>query len=211
MTAVCYVGSKSLSHVLACIDRSKGRLLDDAAASSSARAQIVSSVMEYWHAHPGVALSILEKLLNYSILTPLSVVDWVLVASASVSGSGNGDSLAQPHVFELVSNTVGKVTSRVRQLHSSPDADDETAAKEAAAMRDMFRTMNDALSSWAAGSKDELMESGDGSSDREALLREWGQRWLHVYQRKAAMEEAFLIDATKSKAAASTEMVTDDA
>lgn len=209
MTAVCWVGSKSLSHVLACIDRTKGRLLDDASASEAARAQIISSVMEYWHAHPGVALSILEKLLNYSVLTPLSVVDWVLVASTPVNGTQNGETLAASHIFELVSNTVGKVTSRVRQLHTSPDADEESCTKEATAMREMFRAMNDALASWAAGSKDELMEAGDGSSEREALVRQWGQRWWRVYQRKAAMEEAFLIEAAKNKA--STKMVTDDA
>lgn len=210
MTAVCWVGSKSLSHVLACIDRSKGRLLDDASASEAARAQIISSVMDYWHAHPGVALSILEKLLNYSVLTPLSVVDWVLVASTPVNGTQNGQALADPHIFELVSNTVGKVTSRIHQLYASSDADEESCSNEATAMRDMFRAMNDALSSWAAGSKDELMEAGDGSSEQEALLRQWGQRWLRVYQRKAAMEEAFLIEAAKVKAS-SVKMVIDDA
>lgn len=200
MTAVCWVGSKSLSHVLACVDRTKGRLLEDASASEAARAQIITSVMEYWHAHPGVALSILEKLLNYSVLTPFSVVDWVLVASTPVNGTDSGNALAQSHIFELVTNTVSKVTARVHQLYTSPDADEDSRQKEAKAMRDLFRTMNDALSSWAAGSKDELMEVGDGTSDREALIRQWGQRWLRVFQRRAAIEETFLLEADKARA-----------
>ncbi|KFA45441.1 hypothetical protein S40293_10120 [Stachybotrys chartarum IBT 40293] len=199
MTAVCWVGSKSLSHVLACIDRTKGRLLDVGSTSEAARTQIISAVMAYWHAHPGVALSITEKLLNYSILTPISVIDWALAGNTAASGTNGGDSLGQPHVFELVANTIAKVTGRVRQLLLSADADAETRDKEVKAMRDLFRATNDALASWAGGSKDELMEQGDGSSEREAMIRRWGQRWLRVFQRQAAIEEAFVLDATKDK------------
>lgn len=198
MTAVAWVGSKSLSHVLACIDRSKGRLLDLGGASESARTQIISSVLEYWHAHPGVALSIIEKLLNYSIVTPFSVVDWALGATTPANGTNGGDSLGQPHVFELVSNTVAKVTGRVRQILTS-DAEEEAREKEVTAMRDLFRSINDALSSWAGGSKDEQIEGGDGSSEQEALIRKWGQRWLRVFQRMAAIEEAFVLEASKNK------------
>ena len=206
MTAVCWVGSKSLSHVLACIDRTKGRLLDVGAASEAARAQIVAAVMEYWHAHPGVALSIIEKLLNYSILTPFSVIDWALVGSTPANGTNGGQSLAKAHVFEIVSNTVAKVTGRVRQLYESPKTDPEGREKEAKNMQDMFRSMNDALASWAGGNKDELIEEGDGSSREEAMIRRWGQRWLRVFKRKAALEESFLQEAEKNK----DKMVVDD-
>lgn len=199
VTAVCWVGSKSLSHVLACIDRTKGRLLDAGSSSEAARAQIISAVMAYWHAHPGVAISIVEKLLNYSILTPFSVIDWALVASTPANGTNGGESLAESYIFELVSNTVAKVTGRTRQLLVSPDADEETRTKEAKATRDLFHAMNDALVSWAGGSKDELMEEGDGSTDREALIRRWGQRWLRVFKRMGAIEEAFALEAAKDK------------
>lgn len=199
MTAVCWVGSKSLSHVLACIDRTKGRLLEAGNASDAARAQIISAVMAYWHAHPGVALSIIEKLLNYSILTPLSVVNWALVASTPANGTGaGGEALAQPHIFELVSNTIAKVTGRTRQQLASPDADADARAKEVKATRDLFRVMDDALVSWAGGSKDEQMEVGDGSSDTESIIRRWGQRWLRVFRRVGAIEETFAIEAEKA-------------
>ncbi|KAH6892219.1 MIF4G like-domain-containing protein [Thelonectria olida] len=207
MTAVCWVGSKSLSHVLACIDRTKGRLLEAGNASDAARAQIISAVMAYWHAHPGVALSIIEKLLNYSILTPFSVVDWALVASTPANGTNGGEALAQSHIFELISNTVAKVTGRTRQLLVSPDADEETMVKEAKATKDLFRAMDDALVSWAGGSKDEQMEDGDGSTDNESMIRRWGQRWLRVFKRMGAIEEAFALEAVKAaknRAAATT-------
>lgn len=207
MTAVCWVGSKSLSHVLACIDRTKGRLLDAGSSSEAARAQIISAVMAYWHAHPGVALSIVEKLLNYSILTPLSVVDWALVATNPANGTEGGEALAQSHIFELISNTVAKVTSRVRNLNVAADADAEARDAETKSMRDMFRAMDDALVSWAGGSKDEMMEAGDGSSGREALIRRWGQRWHRVFKRMGAIEEAFVLEAEKAR----DRMVTDEA
>ncbi|KAJ4054917.1 Nuclear cap-binding protein subunit 1 [Fusarium oxysporum] len=198
MTAVCWVGSKSLSHVLACIDRTKGRLLEAGNSSEAARAQIISAVMSYWHAHPGVALSIIEKLLNYSILTPFTVVDWALVASTPANGTDGGDSLTEPHIFELVFNTIFKVTRRSRDVVAAPETDEETRIKEIKSTRDLFRAMNDALVSWAGGSKDELMEGGDGSSDREAMIRRWGQRWLRVFKRMGAIEEAFVLEVSKN-------------
>jgi nuclear cap-binding protein subunit 1 len=159
--------------------------------------------MAYWHSHPGTAITIIEKLLNYSVLTPLSVIEWALVGSSHANGNGSGDALAQPHVFEMVCNTVSKVTSRVRQVHApgsvgtSAETVEEERAREVRAMRELFRAMDDALVSWATGSKDELMEEGDGTSEREALIRRWGERWLRVFRRKAAIEESFLLDAAR--------------
>jgi nuclear cap-binding protein subunit 1 len=233
MTSVCWVGSKSLSHVLACVERTKDRLVNAGASSGdpeAARAQIIAAVMAYWHAQPGVAISIVEKLLNYSILTPFSVVQWALVGSShasdvAISGSDgprSGHTLAQAHVFELVFNTVAKVTGRVRQVHGSvgglangatvtaeggvaavvadPESE-ELRSREVMAMRELFRALDDALVSWAGGSKDEMMEEGDGSSEEEALVRRWAARWLRVFRRRSALEEAFLKEAAEKAAA----------
>jgi nuclear cap-binding protein subunit 1 len=206
MTAVCWVGSKSLSHVLACIDRSKGRLVDAANSSPAAQNQILAAVMAYWFAHPGIALSIVEKLLNYAILTPSSVVRWALTADPLADSAVAGEALAQPYIFELVLNTVTKVSFKTRQLLASSDADEETRKKETKAIGELFSTLNDLLVSWAGGSKDELMETGDGSSEREAMIRTWGQRWLRVFKRLGAIEEAFLIEAAKEKPVSSNEV-----
>ncbi|KAG5921623.1 hypothetical protein E4U42_005781 [Claviceps africana] len=195
VTAVCWVGSKSLSHVLACIDRTKTRLMDAGSSSPAARAQVISSVMDYWSAHPGIALSIIEKLLNYSILTPLSIVDWALAATTPINGARGGAALGQSHMFELITNTATKVSGRVRQLLVSPDADHETRDKEVAFMRDLFRAINDALAVWASGGKDQLMDDGDGSPDRDAMIRRWAQRWQRVFHRLAAIEETFVAEA----------------
>lgn len=198
VTCVLHVGSKSLSHVLAAIERTKDRLADAGAASDAARAQIISATVAYWSAHPGVALSIIEKLLNYSILTPETVITWALVSRA---GNSRGEALSVAHVYEMVFNTVIKVTGRVRQLVAKPAlaADDEDEIK---AMRALFALIEDALASWATGSKDEMIESaeGEGNSEAEKLVRDWGARWLRVFRRRAAIEEAFLVEAEKERA-----------
>lgn len=192
MTAVCWVGSKSLSHVLACIDRTKGRLVDVGAASEGARAQIITSVMNYWQAQPGVAVSIIEKLLNYSILTPLSVIHWALIGTSHAGGKRTGDVLAKWHIFELVFNTVAKVTGRVRDVaRGNPDA--ETQSDEVRAMRELFRALEDALIGWSTGTNG---EATDG--DSQTYVRDWAERWLRVFRRKSAIEESFLQEAAKA-------------
>jgi nuclear cap-binding protein subunit 1 len=214
VTAVLHVGNKSLSHVLAAIERTKDRLLDAGAASESARAQIITAVMSYWSSHPGVAISIVEKLLNYSILTPSVVINWALI---SYAGATQGAALSQSHIYEMVFHTVLKVTSRVRQVvHKAAAADaaqmevdggadaarEELAATrdlEVKAMRDLFKSIDDALVSWASGTKDEQMEVGDNTGDRDRLIRRWGEKWLRVFRRKAAIEEAFVVETGKVK------------
>lgn len=115
-TAVLWVGSKSLSHVLAAIERIKDRLLDAGAASEAAPAQILEAVMAFWSAHPGVAIAIAEKLLNYAILTPGTIVSWALSKNKKARIGQAAPNLAVLYVVEIVFNTVDKVTRRVHQL-----------------------------------------------------------------------------------------------
>ena len=222
VTAVLHVGSKSLSHVLAAIERTKDRLLSAGAASEAARTQIIAAVMAYWSAQPGVALCIVEKLLNYGIVSPQSVAQWALVAHA---GATKGRSLSESYVFELVFNTVTKVTSRVHQVvrkaaqpedtvHMDVDdgsgssaANDPEATRdsEVRAMRELFRALDDALVSWASGTKDELVEDVGGNenahAEQQKLVERWGKRWQRVFRRRAAIEESFVLEAAKNRAA----------
>jgi nuclear cap-binding protein subunit 1 len=108
MTCICYMGSKSLSHVLSSIERCKERLLAVGTQSSEARKQIIESVMGYWKDQPGVGVNIVDKLLNYTILSPGSVIEWALAKE--------GTRLSMAYVYEMVSATIGKVTGRVRQV-----------------------------------------------------------------------------------------------
>ncbi len=194
VTCICFIGSKSLSHVLSCIDRCKDRLLSISSASSAAQKQIIESVMQYWQHQPGVGVNIVDKLLNYTILTPSSVVEWAL--------GDSGAKLSETYVFEMVASTVQKVTKRVRQIVTSRDAPglpadqkamlDETLGRERVSMRELFTSMEDKLVSWASGSKDQMLDGM--SADEGALVKQWGQRWLRVSRRRAAVEEAWFME-----------------
>ncbi|KAI5862752.1 MIF4G like-domain-containing protein [Durotheca rogersii] len=189
MTAVCWVGSKSLSHVLACIERTKDRLLDAGAASEAARAQIITAVTAYWSAHPGVAISIIEKLLNYSIITPGAVIDWALVGDRA---GPNGRALSKAWVFELVLNTVVKVTGRLRQVVSGGTADG--TEQEVAAMRGLFKSIEDALTTWVRYAEDSMTDDIATSESERDLVKRWGEKWLRVFRRRSVIEEGFLFE-----------------
>lgn len=200
VTSVCFVGAKSLSHVLSCIERNKERLLSIGPKSPRARRQIITSVMEYWADQPGIAINIIDKFLNYTILTPMSVIEWALVDNLAA-----GTILSKAHIYEMISATVGKVTNRLRQIAAArtqpglyePQLSvlDETLTREKGDMQALFKLIEDSLVSVAVGSNDQLMERGDGSGalPEDAMIREWGRRWLRVFRRKAAVEDSFIL------------------
>ena len=211
MTAICFIGSKSLSHVLSAIERCKERLLAIGPQSSAARKQIITSVMEYWKDQPGIGVNIIDKLLNYTILTPMSVVEWALI-----DHNDRGAVLAQSHMYEMISTTVFKVTNRVRQIVAARNQPglpqpqvkilDETLRRERAEQTEMFGVIEEALLAFAQGSKDEMVETGGGDSVEEELVRGWGERWLRIFRRKFAVEED-AVGAAVAEAANGTEDV----
>ncbi|KAF2669198.1 nuclear cap-binding complex, subunit NCBP1/CBP80 [Microthyrium microscopicum] len=204
MTAVCYIGSKSLSHVLSCIDRCKERLLVIGAQSEAARRQIIQSVVDYWKDLPGTAVNIVDKLLNFTIVTPESVVQWCL-GQASL---GSGAPLADTWRFEMVAATMGKITNRMRQIVAARvqalrmDAPaeqvamlDDTIAKERESMRALFGLIQDLLAPYTDSSGNTLMEdAGASSSEDVEFVKAWAYRWSMVFSRKAAVEETVASD-----------------
>jgi nuclear cap-binding protein subunit 1 len=197
VTAICRLGAKSLSHVLSCIERGKDRLLE-LSQNEVARRQIVASVVEYWKDQPGVAVRIIDILLNYTILAPMTVVQWVFG-----SHMGAGEALTESWVFEMVSNTVAKVTNRNRQIASArlqkglPQEQIEmveaTLAKDRDNARELFRYIEDSMRGVAEGSADTLVEkSSNGALTEEEveLIKAWGKRWHTVFIRKAQVEES---------------------
>ncbi|SMR56682.1 unnamed protein product [Zymoseptoria tritici ST99CH_3D1] len=200
MTSILSIGSKSLSHVLSTIDRCKERLLEIGGRSEAARRQIVASVLDFWCDHPGTAVNIVDKLLNYTIITPMAVVQ--LAVQDRID---RGRALASSQVYEMVSITMFKVTNRVRQVlrernniklpFEQRQQIDEALPRERQGMRDLFAAIEDAVSSVAAGANDEMIERYDGDSEEQHLIQLWGSRWARVWRRKAAVEEALVGDA----------------
>jgi nuclear cap-binding protein subunit 1 len=199
VTAMCYIGSKSLSHILTYITRCKDRLIAFGSASPAARQQIIESVMTYWKDQPGIGVNIVDKLLNYTILSPQSVIEWAL--------ANNSSRLSRAYVYELVAATITKVTGRFRQVVAARHASNlsaeqkqalqEPAEQERKSMKELFVVMEDLLVSWASGSKDQVMEDGDGTSEEEKAVRQWGERWLRTFRRKIAVEDAWFLEVEK--------------
>lgn len=207
MTALCFVGSTSLSHILSCIERHKERLLTVANTNDTAKQQIITSVTSYWVSKPGNGINIIDKLLNYSILTPQSVIEWVCIQHLQ-----GGRTLAHPHIYEMVGRTVDKVSHRLRQIVSARlqrnlAADqvaqlDDSIEKESAVLKNLFAIVEDASRGVAEGSADGLLDgegntlsesadSNDRPADEVARLKHWGAKWRRAFTRKLAVEEAW--------------------
>lgn len=200
MTAICSIGSKSLSHVLSTIDRCKERLLAVGNQSEAARRQIISSVVDFWTDHPGTAVNIVDKLLNYTIVTPMSVIQWALHDRLD-----GGRALASSQIYELISITMFKVTNRVRQVlrernnlalpFSQRQQIDEALPRERQGMRDLFAAIEEYIAAVTQGIQDETLERYDGPEEEQQLIQMWAARWARVWRRKAAVEETVVGDA----------------
>lgn len=197
VTSICFIGSKSLSHVLSCIERCKERLLAIGSASPRAQRQIITSVLEYWKYQAGVGVNIIDKLLNYTILTPMSVIEWALVDHVE-----RGTMLSEAWLYEMIAGTVGKVTNRVRQIVAAlrrpglPEEQvgllKETLEREMGDMKALFGSIDDALLSIKEGNQDQMMEADGQSQNEYELLKNWGGRWMRVFQRKCEVEENWI-------------------
>lgn len=213
VTTICSIGAKSLSHVLSIIERCKGRLTTIGQSSAASRYQIISSVVAYWHdVQIGSALNIVDKLLNYTILTPSSVVQWALDAQRL----DGGRALSESWVYEMVERTINKVVGRVGQIvaarmHDDLPADqitmlDEALSEEVQRMRSLFAEIDDALAGIAEGAGEGMLEDADTTAEgREGedaksdleFAKGWGVRWRRVWQRKLAVQETVLREAAK--------------
>lgn len=205
ITSICYLGAKSLSHVLSCIERCKEKLLAIGQESPEAQQQIVRSVMSYWADQPGVGANVVDKLLNYSVLTPSSVVEWALRNAGHAALSHN-------HIWEMVSTTVNKVNNRVRQIVAAcpslgmGEAEDEEYPTVLAAydatldsakveQKQIAEIVLSALREIADGDRveggdDEVFLSMDDKQSEEYKywMRWWGIQWLKAFARRYAIE-----------------------
>jgi nuclear cap-binding protein subunit 1 len=223
MTSVCFIGSKSLSHVLSCIERCKERLLGVGAQSDAARLQIITSVVSYWRSQQGIAVNIIDKLLNYTIVTPASVVAWTL----DQSQLGNGAPLSEDWRYEMLATTVNKVTNRVRQIVAARVQAlkaglateqlamlDDTLIKERDAMRGLFARIEELLVVYAEGAADAFIEGSDNIADGALqTIKDWAARWAATFRRRAAVEETVVGEnaVLVALANAQSEMVRDEA
>lgn len=198
MTSILYIGSKSLSHALAVIERCRERLSNVANEDPECRKQIVTSVIDFWEHQIATGVFLIDKLLNYGIITPMSVVEWALIDHVD-----RGSLLTKNWCYELIVKTTNKVVSRVKQVVAKirdPRLTDEERStlqaaldKEMSDMKALFAAIEDAVGSVASASEDGMIESSDAlREEEEQILREWGAKWLRAFRRRAAVEESWV-------------------
>jgi nuclear cap-binding protein subunit 1 len=177
---------------LSAIERCKDRLLAIGPASPAARKQIVTSVMAFWEDQPGVGVNIIDKLLNYTILSPMSVMEWCFPANM------DGKTLSLGWLFEIVSTTIFKVSHRLRQLVAAKFAGISEDQKEMieqsiVALKEeqtaMFNLIEEAMIKLIQAHP-KAEDDADGAQSEGAMIRRWAEAWKRVFARKSAVELA---------------------
>lgn len=207
ITCICHIGAKSLSHVLSCIERCKDKLVQLSQESTQAQRQVVGTVMRYWHEQPGIGANVIDKLLNYSILTPLSVIEWVVMDAGR-------EALPRGHSWEMVNTTARKVVLRTRNLAAARGVpglpEDQVAMMEQgyevakAEQTELFRVVMESLAKYAGGAE----PSPEGVPEEDVQwLKWWAAMWLRALKRQSDIEEA---EEAIAPAAADGEMETEE-
>jgi nuclear cap-binding protein subunit 1 len=180
ITCICHIGAKSLSHVLSCIERCKEKLLVIGTEHPDARRQIVGSVLTYWKDQPGIGANVVDKLLNYSVVTPLSVIEWVLYDAGP-------EALAKTYAWEMVATTINKVNNRVRQISAARPS---VAEEQLSVFEETLRNAEAEQAQILAEVEKRLSELAqlkdeDDSVDVEsrAWIQWWAKGWLRAFRR----------------------------
>ncbi|RCH93239.1 Component of the cap-binding complex (CBC), partial [Rhizopus stolonifer] len=107
------VGSKSFSHVLNVVERYLDvlRLVNG---TPEARLHTVQIVASFWKNNTQFSGILLDKLLNYRVIDPISVITWAFEPDQL-------ESAGRAYVWEILKNTLSKVNSRVVQVKAKLD------------------------------------------------------------------------------------------
>ena len=181
------------------IDRYRQRL-SAISEETGGKKQIVSAVMDYWREHPGVGVNIVDKMVNFQIITPQTVLEWALTDNLD-----RGTALARAWMWELAVQVLDKVVGRVRHVVAAmrrpglPEEQiqilKEALEREMKVMRDGFGLVADACVAVEKGYEDGMMEASDRLQEEEgALIRGWGARWRRAVQRRLRAVEVGVVE-----------------
>jgi nuclear cap-binding protein subunit 1 len=205
VTTMCQVGSKSLSHFLNVVERTKDVVAELVGSSEDqaqqqeklvAERQIVRSVLEFWKTQPGNGVMVVDKLLNYLLVSPESVVGLILDDWEGVTQQGFV--LAKGWAWELVEKTLGKVVGRVKGVvaaYRKPGLEDERRAEimvvvdqEVAKMKKLVEDILSQLNTIA-----EAVSAAQSLGEQEkALVVEWCAKWRSAVVRRGEVESQWV-------------------
>ncbi|TPX62408.1 hypothetical protein PhCBS80983_g00437 [Powellomyces hirtus] len=156
-------GSKSFSHVLNVVERYIG-LLREYNSTEHARGHTVRIINDFWKYNTQFTEIILDKLTNYRVIDPKSIVSWVLDPAVLET------SFTRFYIWAVLRSTLAKVNFKVEQL-TLKLAEKKTRADQ----------MN------VDGEEDTTVDNADEitalDENRAAALREQKEVFLQVFQK----------------------------
>ncbi|KTW28636.1 uncharacterized protein T551_02486 [Pneumocystis jirovecii RU7] len=105
---VLHLGAKSFSNALNTIERNLPGLRARCNASKKACRQTIDIIMKFWKDQPGIAVTLIDKFLNYSIINIVSIIEWVFL-DVDIEYINRG------FIWELMKIVLDKINSRVIQ------------------------------------------------------------------------------------------------
>ncbi|KAK7205430.1 MIF4G like-domain-containing protein [Myxozyma melibiosi] len=112
VTAIAHLGARSLSHAESWIERGLPLLKKLCPAEGSAQREAVAAVFAFWHEQTGTAVQVVKKLMNQGVISPQSVVEWILIDIEPVA-------LTRGHSWELLGFAIDKAKWLIDQAKLS--------------------------------------------------------------------------------------------
>ncbi|KAJ3022372.1 UNVERIFIED_CONTAM: Nuclear cap-binding protein subunit 1 [Siphonaria sp. JEL0065] len=131
---VLFLGTKSFSHFLNVVERYV-KILQQINVNPEDKLQTVKIIAAFWQGNPQNLEICLDKLMNYRVVDPPSIITWVLDVEFLESN------YSRWYVWTILRNVVGKANSKVSQLReklgvNAMEEDDNSQESLDGALRD---------------------------------------------------------------------------
>ncbi|KAI8994905.1 armadillo-type protein [Pilobolus umbonatus] len=164
------VGSKSFSHILNVVERYLD-VLRYVNTTPDGRLHTVQTVASFWKNNTQFLGILLDKLLNYRVIDPTSVITWVFEPEQLKH-------VGRSFVWEILINTLNKVVSRVVQVKSKLDS-----LKEVHEQNKNLRAASEMTELAEAEAQQELDSIRIVESSLASVTREQKEVFMIVYQK----------------------------
>ncbi|KAJ3212431.1 Nuclear cap-binding protein subunit 1 [Entophlyctis luteolus] len=200
---ILFLGTKSFSHFLNVVERYV-KILQQFNEQPEHKLRTVRIIADFWKHHTLNLEIVLDKLMNYRIIDPTSIISWVLDMDLLET------EYSRWHIWTILRNVTAKVNSKVSQLRKKIGVDameeDDSATQEAldqairdqkAAFIDIFKKFQECLLQVQAQGE------GPGSSAKwrwiSGEMREFGRHHhAEIHKLKFTLEATAFIEPLES-------------
>ncbi|CAO3576982.1 unnamed protein product [Absidia cylindrospora] len=174
------VGCKSFSHVLNVVERYL-EVMRHLNGTHEDKLRTVQTVASFWQNNTQFLCILLDKLLNYRIVDPTSVIAWVFEPEQL-------DNVGRSYVWEILKNTLNKVVSRAAQIKSRLES-----FRQQHADNEIKRSAQPATEMSQAESQQELDTIQIAENSLTTVAREQKEVFMVMYQRFTQVLQSLLV------------------